>query len=145
MPCLRLEGETMITNEERREVAEKLRKLAGTYVTLGDLQEALEIDLTSPDVDIERDAKNLNRLADLIEPEPELTCRNLADTKYKDMPEDVERWYLESTPRNLGICFLCSNCGAEVTDSESYHSAMYVNGVATEFKRCPNCEAKVVE
>ena len=45
----------MPTNEERREVAKKLRKLAGTYVTLGDLQEAFGIDLTSPDVDIERD------------------------------------------------------------------------------------------
>lgn len=59
----------MPTNEERREVAEKLRNLAGTYVTLGDLQEALGIDLTSPDVDIERDAENLNRLSDLIEPD----------------------------------------------------------------------------
>lgn len=58
----------MITDEERREVARRLRKLAGGYVRVGDFEKALGIDMTSPTVDLERDARNINRLADLIEP-----------------------------------------------------------------------------
>lgn len=101
----------MITNEERREVAEKLRKLAGTYVTLGDLQEALEIDLTSPDVDIERDAKNLNRLADLIEPR---TCRKVPGRmKYGDRkPACSECGYSLGDSR----WNFCPKCGCEVVE-----------------------------
>ena len=58
----------MITDTERREVARMLRELAGGYVTTGELESALGICLSSPEVDLERDAKDLHRLADLIEP-----------------------------------------------------------------------------
>ena len=58
----------MVTDEERREVARRLRELAGKYVTLGELESILGIALTSGKVDICRDAEDLNRLADLIEP-----------------------------------------------------------------------------
>ena len=59
----------MVTDEERREVAERLRGLAGGYVTIGEVEEALGVCISPPKVDLERDARNLNRLADLIEPE----------------------------------------------------------------------------
>lgn len=58
----------MVTDDERREVAQKLRELAGGYVTIGELESALGICLSSPEVDLERDAKDLHYLADLIEP-----------------------------------------------------------------------------
>ena len=58
----------MVTDDERREVAQKLQELAGGYVTIGELESALGICLSSPEVDLERDAKDLHRLADLIEP-----------------------------------------------------------------------------
>lgn len=58
----------MISDDERREVARRLRELAGGYVTIGELESALGICLSSPEVDLERDARDLHRLADLIEP-----------------------------------------------------------------------------
>ena len=58
----------MPTNDERREVAERLRSLAGGYVTIGEIEMALGIRPSSKEVDLERDARNLRHLADLIEP-----------------------------------------------------------------------------
>ena len=57
----------MPTDDERREVAARLRSLAGGYVTIGEIEMALGIRL-SQEVDLERDARNLRHLADLIEP-----------------------------------------------------------------------------
>ena len=58
----------MVTDDERRRVAAKLRSLAGGYVTIGEMEHALGICMSSPIVDLERDARDLHRLADLIEP-----------------------------------------------------------------------------
>lgn len=58
----------MVTDDERRRVAANLRELAGGYVTVGEIDEALGIGRSSQDVDLEGDARDLLRLADLIEP-----------------------------------------------------------------------------
>lgn len=141
----------MPTYDEKREVARKLRKNADDHenmpLILNVAFTCFDFNGHSEKTVTAREAAH--KIADLIEPEPELTCRNLADTKYGEMPEgfdhDLEWWYMSATPRELGTCFLCSNCGAEVCDSENYSSGMYVDGASAEFKRCPNCEAKVVE
>ena len=59
----------MATDTERREVAERLRSLAGGYVTIGEVEEALGVRVSPPRVDLDRDARNLSRLADLIDPD----------------------------------------------------------------------------
>ena len=59
----------MPTDDERREVAARLRSLAGGYVTIGEIETALGLGASSPYVDLDRDARGLRRLADLIEPD----------------------------------------------------------------------------
>lgn len=116
----------MPTNEERREVARKLRELTGTFITIGDLESALCIDMSSGRVDIARDAESISSLADLIEPDPERTCRNVfGEDKFVTHPESM---------------FKCSECGCHVTDCESY--AINIEG---KWNYCPNCGLKVVE
>ena len=73
-----------VTDDERRHVATKLRSLAGGYVTIGEIEDALGICMSSPIVDLERDARDLHRLADLIEP----TCDHEALLKLADAMED---------------------------------------------------------
>ena len=58
----------VVTDDERRRVAARLRGLAGGYVTIGEMEDALGICMSSPIVDLERDARDLHRLANLIEP-----------------------------------------------------------------------------
>ena len=147
----------MPTNEERREVAEKLRKLAGAYVTLGDLQEAFEIDLTSPDVDIERDAENLNRLADFIEPDytseesgyfilpkpkDPLVCRysSVDGSVCNIISENAREWQRqieEDIQQRLFETFrkTCKNVGYQMTCSECgahVHGAIYEHSFVNE-------------
>lgn len=86
----------MPTNEERREVARKLRELAGTYITIGDLESALCIDMSSGRVDIARDAESISSLADLIEPEP--TVDRDALLKLADEMEDRAESYMAQCP-----------------------------------------------
>ena len=115
------------TDEERREVAEKLREpfdvlpqgryYHAHYTLFGmglyaSSEGALRL--------------GVRRLADLIEPE-ERTCRNIA---YKN-------------DREFGAPFICSECGADPHDAESYFCG-FSNG-EHDWRFCPNCGAKVVE
>lgn len=68
----------------------------------------------------------LGRLADLIEPE-ERTCRNIATEKDKE-------W---------GSPFICSVCGADPHDAESYFCGF--SRREHDWSFCPNCGARVVE
>ena len=107
----------MIDDDERREIAARLRSIAGKYVTLGVLEIALEMDITSPDVDLDRDAKNIDRLAELID---RPTCRNVHGGREFMCSRCGGQWHLLSradageewaharTPR------YCPECGAEV-------------------------------
>lgn len=108
----------MITNEERKQVAARLRKIdhdnniflnCAMYQTLfnRDCRKGLCRDCRKSTAD---------RIADLIEPE-ERTCRNVADNYY-------------------GMEFVCSECTRAVPEDEYDHEVD---------KYCPCCGAKVVE
>lgn len=76
----------MPTDKERRKVARRLRSLAGGYVTIGEMEDALGICMSSPTVDLERDARDLHRLADLIEPDEPQVKREL---KYRSRCDEL--------------------------------------------------------
>lgn len=103
----------MASDEERREVALSLRAAKyGRHSWERALYDAIGADLETAGNDM------LDRLADLIEPEPERTSRNVYHN---------DSW------------FQCSECGAftrsnAVTDTTDYLQIRY----------CPNCGAKVV-
>jgi hypothetical protein len=110
----------MPTNDERREVAARLREIdvnnwcIGDFV-VSDLEEACGCGHLQPFAHMDIN----ERLAELIEPEPERTCRVL---KFSG-----------------ALCclpfFKCSECGA-------FHYSQ-TNGAV--WKYCPECGAKVVE
>lgn len=89
-------------NNKRREVAKRLRELAGGYVTIGDFQIAIGFS-TSTEIDIDRDAKELRCLADLIDP----TCKACRDTLF----------YPDTglTPEYEEAIYRCSACGQVLT------------------------------
>lgn len=93
----------MVTDDERRSAAEKLRRLADGYTTIGDMEDALGICMSSPDVDLERNARDLHRLADLIDP----TCKACRDTLF----------YPDTglTPEHEETIYRCSSCGQILT------------------------------
>ena len=66
---------------------------------------------------------NERRLADLIEPEPERTCRDVGNNDK----------------------FVCSECGARFDYEGWYDDPTYwVDDVAAAVKYCPNCRAMVI-
>lgn len=103
-----------ITNNERREVAEDMRKMASQSYPLTNLVLSCFIRAEKGDP-----ASLWNRLADLIEPEPERMCHML-DTHWDD------------GQRTWGC--ICSECGAK----HARKSGKWMN-------YCPNCGAKVTE
>lgn len=110
----------MPTDEERREVAARLREYAAEGVT--DLvQLALDIaEAVWPESDVINYAKAELELADIIEPEPERTCRvrNLGGISGNALP-----------------LLLCSECG----------EANYAQANGEPWRYCPNCGARVKE
>ena len=108
----------MPTNEERREVAARLRGIVEkTWYTSWHELYTIKNACGCYDEQCSQDMVLKDRLADLIEPEPERTCRNVADN-YDGMgfvcsectravPED------EYDPEIDGYC---SGCGAKVVD-----------------------------
>ena len=113
----------MPTNEERNEIAASLRYIAEhgapEWATSA---ECIAICLKEQDYPLWSGSEKLfSLLADLIELEPERTCKNLATRK-----DD----------------FYCSECGCEVVgcmvdDFGSFDKPLY-------FSYCPNCRAKVI-
>lgn len=125
----------MPTNEERREVAARLRVLADegiviassyfvrdTFRVLGGEPPAPPSNPTLGDLQA-YDQAFLYRLADLIEPEPERTCRN--DRKLG----------------NVGYHFRCSECGWNIPNTGS----VVLELIGSNIKWCALCGAKVVE
>ena len=104
-----------VTNDERREVAARLRSVNGApewATTACCIAECLG----EHDYPLWNDSKPLfNRLADLIEPEPERTC--------KVLKEIVDLDGTHMTDYSCGCCNnegwnknYCSNCGAKIVD-----------------------------
>ena len=110
----------MISNEERREVAARLRMLAS--------HKAADEELVHDTLGLYRgeniegyDTYGVMHLADLIEPEPERTCRN--------------------TTRHPHYGFECSECKWSAYEPNDYGNDVCFD----DFNYCPNCGAKVVE
>ena len=114
----------MPTNEERKQVAARLREAKienlGFYGFSAHLGESIGkcVRLVSGHYFLVEDG--LNRLADLIEPEPERTCRNVG-------------YYSDSTR------FECSECEFNGWVKWAKDGIDRVPGY------CPNCGAKAVE
>lgn len=112
----------MPSNEERREVAARLRDMAnrrglyGRDVFFANLIDALSMERRTSVGEI------LERLADLIEPELERTCWN------------------DSLKRGKGV-FCCSECGTHLDIADMEEEDM---DVFYEPSYCPTCGLKVV-
>ena len=104
----------MPTNDERREVAARLREHIGKPLFTGqDVEDIIGVQRSDFDV-ILADA-SYRRLADLIEPKPERTCRD----------------------DGAGV-FRCTRCGAFVKRD----AVMDCTG-QIPLRYCPNCGARV--
>lgn len=137
-----------VTNNERREVAKRLRELPTDMYEVEELWETKGLDTCCKDqtdyylihFDLfgcfpadhmhPCDYEELHiRLADLIEPEPEpeRTCH----IKLRD--------YTDSLGQKM---YRCSECGALMTDDACFFEGeLDIDG----FHYCPNCGAKVVK
>lgn len=108
----------MSTNDERRKVARRLRKAIG----LTEFAEVLGFDWTDDSDWVWNDVSNL--VADLIEPEPERTCRMEYDMAHES--------------------YVCTACG------EAFYLDAYMmpnpNGapVYKLFRHCPRCGALIL-
>lgn len=114
-----------ITNNERREVARRLRSVDPRTKLEGAELSAKWYEALCAAVGGKRDPwmgirALCNRLADLIEPEPERTCRI-------DMP--VIDWETGETD------YRCSSCGFSADPQDWAETYVY----------CPNCGARVVQ
>lgn len=124
---------TKPTNEERREVAERLRALAAANpgglgmarvrAVLGESQRILGT------CGLKSVAHVIERHADLIEPEPERTCRKLPPLNSGDRYTLTAK-YASGFEYSETLAYTrCSECGT--------HSC-------ADFAYCPECGAKVV-
>ena len=125
---------TRITDQQRREVAARLRR-AG----VPDMQTDIYVE------QLEQDAAALDCIAvslSIIDCETGRYKRRdvldvLADLIDRPTCHDVSR---------RGGAFACSECGAQVdTDCTCGEPLMWFNGVAITPRYCPNCGAEVVE
>ena len=124
------------TDDERREVAARLRELAEDYEKVPVLSIIAACELPAP-IDDAFMACGLGRavyateifgrLADLIEPE-ERTCRNTAGKPFAGYR-----------------MFSCSECGAYLEVDGDTDANLFAGGERPMPRYCPNCGAKVVE
>lgn len=110
----------MPTNEERREVAMELRRTARDTLNGYSFQRAVE-GIAFGTIGDRTWRQTLTRLADLIEPELERTCRN--------------------TTRHRYYGFECSECKWSAYEPNDYGNDVRFD----DFNYCPNCGAKVVD
>lgn len=118
----------MPTNEERREVARKLRETSDDITDWGDSNPYWYImKCVYGDVQIHDDNEFFYRLSSLIEQEPERTCHFDVVFPHKDgVP-----WYR------------CSACGVIIPDN-SYICIEDGEEMLGTYDECPGCHAKVV-
>ena len=120
----------MVTDDERREVATRLRANAKAHPHMGLLLNFAFADKgLNPDGEMEYNVTSYHaalRLADLIEPEPERTCH----IKISDCTDSLGQ-----------KMYRCSECGSLTTDDACFFEGEPdIDG----FSYCPNCGAKVV-
>lgn len=117
----------MPTNEERRKVAQKLRNSDIERHQLNPMVSHATVTICGSSIvciDEESLRMALDYLADLIEPEPERTCRA---TSCRDYPD----WG--------SVAYTCSECGEILVCFDFEQDPPKPIGY------CPNCGAKVVE
>lgn len=116
----------MPTDEECREAAGMVRRAGdkSPYVwqTIRGML-GMPKDFTLPQIQ--------EHLADLIDPEPELTCRNVSTVGHNS-----SGWLFD---------FKCSECGAELCAEEMGNSPLWIDEEAEPISYCPSCGAKVVD
>lgn len=116
----------MITDDERREVAQRLRKQAEKLGPNMDAPEFAHYTADVLDVDGNMTWYEMElRLADLIEPQPERTCRIKPNENF-DVGEPP---------------YICDACGATIDTKFFFMDGLRVH----EFRYCPNCRSKAVE
>lgn len=98
----------MPTNEERREVARKLRECSKEKVVYYPISNLFAATGTADELIL------FDRLADLIEPEPERTCRKVPGRmRYGERkPKCSECGYSLGDPR----WFYCPKCGGRIEE-----------------------------
>ena len=137
----------MPTNEERREVAEKIRKMVEDRYnfTALNVADVIGVEEVVFDDRYAFDEACWLRLVDLIEPEPERTCHIVHGKCFH--PQDEDRC-LDKDNEFFGFDYWqdcefygcrrlkagCSECGA-----------VFKGGYLTKNNYCPNCGARVVE
>lgn len=134
----------MLTKEERRAIAERLRYV--DYIYDGTLYRTLFGCDAPNDASFEEDSKAmLERLADLIDP----TCQyqpNVHATWFDDNGEELEDTSLEDTANSENA--YCSACGYEMMTGEEgwfdYERKEHGNRLIPNFNYRPNCGARVV-
>ena len=109
------------TDEERRETAEKLRNMCSYGCRYAEQFYELLKETVMDSWDFHEFGDVAERLADLIEPAPERTCRN------------------DSTKRGKGV-FLCSECSIHLDMAEMDEENL---DAFYEQNFCPNCGALV--
>lgn len=125
----------MPTNEERREVAYNLRGNAQAHPDM-----SLILNVAFSDKGLKPDDGSMEytvtsreaamRLADLIEREPERTCRNVSTVGHNSSGRLFD--------------FKCSECGAELCAEEMGNSPLWIDEEAEPISYCPSCGARVV-
>lgn len=115
----------MTSNEERREVAARLRALdASKWSCFGQEFDALMIAslMTACGCNFGQDWQDMeltDRLADLIEPEPERTCTMETDSNYFNA--EVVVWF-------------CSECGSPIYNDIEPSFCLYCGAMVAESK-----------
>ena len=129
-----------ISDEERREVAAKLRALepwahfeVGEPITREEFEEALGLEYVIGD---SYDAVGIRRLADLIE---RPTCKNVSDFGNHTVTQGD---YFKCEVFD----FVCDRCGVHLIGDEMCNSPLLECklGHHAPLHYCPNCGAKVV-
>ena len=116
---------TKPTNEERREVAERLRNMTCRDCRYAEQFYELLEETVMNVWDFHEFDDVADRLADLIEPEPERTCRMEYDPVHCD--------------------YVCTACG-EWHDTPTYDARDADDAlVYRDYRFCPHCGAKVVD
>lgn len=128
---------TKQTDEERREVAARLRVLAGAYentpawsmIACGELPAPIDDAMHACGLGrITRATEICARLADLIEPKTERTCRKLPPLNSGDRYTLTAK-YASGLEYSETLAYArCSECGTHFCDDFAY---------------CPKCGAKV--
>lgn len=121
----------MTGHEERRKIARKLRA-AAVYLPNDIDSEDLEMAIATTvcNYDVPNVETLFNRLADLIEPEPERTCRMVSAFDTDELENIQEN--ISFSPEDT-LAYRCEGCGFDFR----YERGLYP-------RYCPNCGARVI-